>query len=97
MLNVLEHIEDDVDVLIKMRSLLETGGRIVMYVPAVNGLYGKWDRKVGHWRRYSRWRLRQVLEAAGLVEVEMRYMNMLSIPPWWVFSHSDVDRSTAGR
>ena len=46
----------------------------------MHALYGKWDRKVGHWRRYSRWRLRQVLEAAGLREVEMRYMNMLSIP-----------------
>lgn len=96
MLNVLEHIEDDVAALQSLRVLLENEGRVVLYVPALNGLYGKWDRKVGHCRRYAPWRLREVLAAAGLLEVEMRYMNALSIAPWWAFSHSDVERSTAG-
>ena len=45
MLNVLEHIEDDVAVLRMLGSLLEPDGRVVLYVPALNGLYGKWDRE----------------------------------------------------
>ena len=65
MLNVLEHIEDDVAVLRMLGSLLEPDGRVVLYVPALNGLYGKWDRKVGHYRRYAPWRLRAVLDEAG--------------------------------
>jgi 2-polyprenyl-3-methyl-5-hydroxy-6-metoxy-1,4-benzoquinol methylase len=97
LLNVLEHIEDDVAALEMLRGLLVPGGRIVLYVPALNGLYGAWDRKAGHYRRYAPWRMRQVFAAAGLVEVEMRYMNFLSLPPWWLFSHSDVEKSSAGK
>lgn len=96
MLNVLEHIEDDVAALESMARLLEPGGRVVVYVPALNGMYGPWDRKVGHYRRYAPWRMRAVLHEAGLVEVEMRYMNALSLPAWWVRSRTSVDRDLAG-
>jgi SAM-dependent methyltransferase len=95
MLNVLEHIEDDVEILRMLGSLLETDGRIVLYVPALNGLYGKWDRKVGHYRRYAPWRLRAVLDEAGMAPVEIGYMNALSIPAWLAFSNSDVEKSNA--
>jgi SAM-dependent methyltransferase len=97
MLNVLEHIEDDVAILRTLGSLLEPDGRIVLYVPALNGLYGRWDRKVGHYRRYAPWRLRAVLDEAGMAPVEMGYMNALSVPVWWAFSHSDVEKSNAGK
>jgi protein-L-isoaspartate O-methyltransferase len=97
MINVLEHVEDDVAALASLRQLLVPGGRVVLYIPALNGLYGPWDRKVGHYRRYAKWRMRKVLAAAGLVEVDMRYMNALSIPAWWIFSQGNVERSVAGR
>jgi SAM-dependent methyltransferase len=97
MINVLEHVEDDVEALSSLRQLLVPGGRVVLYIPALNALYGPWDRKVGHYRRYAKWRMRQVLAAAGLVEVDMRYMNVLSIPAWWIFSQGNVERSVAGR
>jgi hypothetical protein len=93
MINVLEHIEDDSGVLAGLRPLLSPGGAIVLYVPALNGLYGRWDRKVGHYRRYSRWRLREVANEAGLDVVELRYVNALAIPAWIAFSRTDVDRT----
>jgi 2-polyprenyl-3-methyl-5-hydroxy-6-metoxy-1,4-benzoquinol methylase len=97
MVNVLEHIEDDVAALQSLRGLLSPGGRIVLYVPALNGLYGAYDRKAGHYRRYAPWRMRRVFAAAGLAEVEMRYMNLLTIPAWWIFSRSNLDKGPAGR
>jgi 2-polyprenyl-3-methyl-5-hydroxy-6-metoxy-1,4-benzoquinol methylase len=97
MVNVLEHIEDDVAALESLRGLLVPGGRIVLYVPALNGMYGKFDRRAGHYRRYAPWRMRRVLAAAGLREVRMRYMNFLSIPPWWIFSRGNVEQSPTGR
>jgi 2-polyprenyl-3-methyl-5-hydroxy-6-metoxy-1,4-benzoquinol methylase len=97
MINVLEHIEDDVAALVLLRRLLSPGGRVVLYVPALNGMYGKFDRRAGHYRRYAPWRMRRVLAAAGLREVKMRYMNFLSIPPWWIFSRGNVDRSPTGQ
>ena len=93
MVNVLEHIQDDAGVLSTLPAVLEPGGRIVLYVPALNGLYGQWDRKVGHFRRYSKWRMREIANEAGLDVLELRYVNALAIPAWIAFSRTDVDRT----
>ncbi len=93
MLNVLEHIEDDVGVLSALPTVLRPGGRIVIYVPALNMLYGKMDRKLGHFRRYSRWRFREVAAQAGLQIVTLRYAQALAIPGWLAFSRSNTDRT----
>jgi SAM-dependent methyltransferase len=94
MINVLEHIEDDAGVLDALGGLLTLGGNIIIYVPALNGLYGAWDHKVGHYRRYSRWRLREVGREAGLRPLELRYVNLLAIPAWIAFSRSDIGERT---
>jgi cyclopropane fatty-acyl-phospholipid synthase-like methyltransferase len=86
MINVLEHIEDDAGVLSDMRNLLRDGGNIVIYVPALNGLYGRFDRQVGHYRRYSKWRMREVAVEAGLRVDELMYVNALGMPAWVAFS-----------
>ncbi|WP_196807232.1 class I SAM-dependent methyltransferase [Candidatus Solirubrobacter pratensis] len=91
MVNVLEHIEDDAGALASLRRVVRPGGTIVLYVPALNGLYGVWDRKVGHFRRYSKWRVRGVAREAGLEVQELRYANILAIPAWFVFSRSKVE------
>jgi SAM-dependent methyltransferase len=90
MVNVLEHIPDDVEALRGLSQLLVPGGNIVVYVPALNGLYGPNDEKVGHYRRYSVWRLREVFREAGLDAVELRWVNLLAIPAWAAFSRGDV-------
>ena len=96
MVNVLEHIEDDAGALAALRTVVRPGGTIVLYVPALNGLYGAWDRKVGHFRRYSKWRMRGVAQEAGLEVQELRYANILAIPAWFAFSRSTVE-TTVGR
>ena len=85
-LNVLEHIEDDVDALEHIRTLLEPGGRAILLVPQYEWLYGSYDKVVDHHRRYSRRTLRERLAAAGLAPVRMFNFNALSIPGWWVNS-----------
>jgi SAM-dependent methyltransferase len=95
LVNVLEHIEDDAGILASLRPLLNPGGTVVIYVPALNGLYGPWDRKVGHYRRYSKWRLGAVAREAGLAVNELRYVNILAIPAWFAFSKSNIERTTS--
>jgi SAM-dependent methyltransferase len=98
MVNVLEHIADDVEALRGLSQLLVPGGDVVVYVPALNGLYGALDEKVGHYRRYSVWRLREVFREAGLQPVELRWVNCLAIPAWAAFSRGDVDdRQRSGK
>lgn len=86
LINVLEHIEDDAGTLAALSRFLRPRGTLVIYVPALNGLYGPWDRKVGHFRRYSKWRLRETAAEAGLGVAELRYANLLAIPAWFAFS-----------
>jgi SAM-dependent methyltransferase len=82
--NVLEHIRDDDAFLAQLAARLVPGGTIVIYVPALNGLYTGWDRKVGHYRRYSKKRIAGVVADAGMSVSEVRYMNFLAIPAWMV-------------
>jgi SAM-dependent methyltransferase len=101
MVNVLEHIHDDVGALAGLGRLLNPFGNVVIYVPALNGLYGAWDHHAGHYRRYARWRLREVFEEAGFEPLEIRYVNALAVVPWMVFqgsSGADVgDSDRTGR
>lgn len=72
--NVLEHIENDIKVLKEMRNKLELGGKIAIYVPALTILFSDLDRKVGHYRRYSKSDLVRKVRAAGF-EIENCYYN----------------------
>ena len=51
------------------------------------------DRKLGHYRRYSKWRFKEIAADAGLQIVTLRYVNALAIPAWIAFSHSNTDRT----
>ena len=93
MVNVLEHIADDVEALRGLSRLLVQGGKVIVYVPALNALYGALDHKIGHYRRYSVWRLREVFREAGLEPVELRWVNLLAIPAWAAFGRGDVNDS----
>jgi SAM-dependent methyltransferase len=86
MVNVLEHIYDDAAAVRSLGERLTPGGNCLIYVPALNGLYGRQDRAVGHFRRYSKARLAAVVREAGLRPVSLRYVNALAIPGWVVFS-----------
>jgi len=82
-INVLEHIEDDAKALRNMHCLLNKNGRLVLVVPACDQLYGTLDALVGHYRRYDKKELRRVLNEAGFVVTEQRYMNFLGIFTWF--------------
>lgn len=83
-INVLEHIEDDVTALRAMIAAVRPGGAVVIWVPAHPRLYGEFDRRVGHVRRYRRDQLRHVAQAAGLAIVDLRYVNLVGALGWWL-------------
>jgi SAM-dependent methyltransferase len=96
MINVLEHLRDDVGALSALRGVLHPGGRVVIYVPAMNWLYTGFDSRIGHYRRYAKWRLRAVVKAVGLHVVELRYLNALAIPAWLLLAHSRIADEPGG-
>lgn len=84
MLNVLEHIEDDVGALAAIHRLLVPGGRLLLLVPAERYLYGTLDRSLGHYRRYEPTDLRALLERSDYHIESLRYMNLPGILGWFL-------------
>ena len=76
-LNVLEHIEDDRKAIADLYRCLKPGGRILVYVPAFQILFSQMDDHVGHFRRYRRKPLIQVLRSVGFDVSQGRYVDSL--------------------
>jgi SAM-dependent methyltransferase len=62
---VLEHISDDKEALIKLFELLTPGGFLILSVPAHQSAWGANDDLAGHLRRYEKVELKDKLEEAG--------------------------------
>ncbi len=82
--NVLEHIADDEAELEAVRRTLAPRGRVLIFAPALRWLYGRFDERIGHFRRYTRAELEQKTARAGFAIIESGYMDFLGIAPWWV-------------
>lgn len=67
--DVLEHIEKDRSALARWVSWLKPGGRLLLSVPARMALWTAGDEWAGHFRRYERGGLGQLLRDTGL-EIE---------------------------
>lgn len=79
-LNVLEHIEDDAAAASELMRVLKPGGKAMIYLPALEVLFSSMDKKVGHYRRYSRGSLQQLLQEAGFELEYCRYCDSLGFP-----------------
>ncbi|MGB8296104.1 MAG: methyltransferase domain-containing protein [Polyangia bacterium] len=69
LLDVIEHVQDDVAFLRDVLARLRSGGTAIVSVPAWPWLYGAHDVHLGHCRRYSPAGARNLLSAVG-IEVE---------------------------
>jgi SAM-dependent methyltransferase len=82
-INVLEHIEDDAGALRSLAELVVPGGTIVLWVPGYQQLYGEFDRRVGHVRRYTPATVSDAVLRAGLQVELAKPVNLLGGIAWW--------------
>jgi cyclopropane fatty-acyl-phospholipid synthase-like methyltransferase len=85
--NVLEHIADDAGALRTFKDVIVTGGRVLIFVPAVQAAYGPLDAELGHHRRYSKPTLAKAFSDAGLHLDVLRYTNPIGLLGWMYNSH----------
>src|SRR5919202_3089635 len=93
-INVLEHIEDDVAALRLFREIAQpANGNVLVFVPAVQAVYGPLDAELGHHRRYSKKMLASAFRQSGMDLRVLRYTNPLGLLGWWFNAY--VTKSTA--
>ena len=74
MLDVVEHIEDDLAVMTDLAHRMLAGSSLVLTVPALQWAFSSWDTELGHYRRYSRRAVHELLEHAGFEVENVTYL-----------------------
>ena len=72
-MDVLEHVEDDVELLNSYRSFLPAQTAAIITVPAFGFLWSGHDVFLGHYRRYTLATLRSTIERAGYQVERLHY------------------------
>ena len=80
LLDVLEHIPDDIGALRQIGQCLRPGGRVFITAPALQFFWSWNDDAVGHVRRYSRQQLEEAGRQAGLRPLLSRYFMFFLSP-----------------
>jgi SAM-dependent methyltransferase len=80
--NVLEHLDNPLIALNGFRCVLETGGRVLILVPAHQSFFSATDRALEHRRRYEATDLTDLLVEAGFVVESIREFNRFGVVGW---------------
>jgi 2-polyprenyl-3-methyl-5-hydroxy-6-metoxy-1,4-benzoquinol methylase len=82
-LNVIEHVKGDGMAVANCKKLLKKGGHFIALVPAYQLLYNRFDKELGHHKRYNK-KSMQRLVAPHLSILQCRYFNLAGILGWFV-------------
>jgi SAM-dependent methyltransferase len=83
-INVLEHIGQDREFLTSAAKVVDHGGHLLVFAPAVPAIFGSLDVSFGHHRRYTCGSLREKIETAGWKVVRIAYSNLPGIAAWFL-------------
>jgi glycosyltransferase involved in cell wall biosynthesis len=83
-MNVVEHIENDVEALSNIRRSLDKNGRAIVLVPNGPRLFGSLDKVLGHYRRYTQEQLVKACQDAGFTVEKVLKFNRIGTPGWWL-------------
>ena len=93
--NVLEHLDEPQVAVSEFFKSIRPGGKALILVPAHDWLFSEADTAIGHRTRYTKEKLRNLLDEAGFTVDELREFNRLGVLGWWtnkVLGRTDVGR-----
>lgn len=94
LLDVLEHIENDLGFLRDLAAKMAAGSTLIVTVPALQKLWSQWDVSLGHYRRYDKPMLRSLLANAPLRVREISYLFPEMLPPAFIRARTSATAST---
>lgn len=95
-INVIEHMERDNTFIRNCYSVLNPSGRLVIFAPAFPLLFSKLDKEAGHFRRYYRADIEDLLINNGFKLLYSRYFNFIGFWGWLINKYigSGINSST---
>lgn len=85
LLNVIEHVADDNIAIQNCKFLLKSSGNLVVLAPAYQWLFCRFDKELGHYRRYTAKRMAALLTRQDLDVKHKQYFNFAGISGWLIF------------
>ncbi len=82
--DVIEHLDNDLEILVEIRNLLKPGGKVFITVPAFTSLWSYFDEASHHVRRYSKTQLIDKLQQSGFRSLYISHTMMLLFPMVWL-------------
>ena len=76
-LDVLEHIKDDKIEVFNAYNRLKKKGHLIISVPAFQHLYTDYDKKIGHFRRYSKKEFNNIFSKLKIKKYTMKYFDSI--------------------
>lgn len=80
LMDVIEHIDDDEEFLREGTYYLKNEGLVIINVPALKGLFSKYDTAAGHKRRYNKEMIRKLFTHCQIEAVSIRYWGFTLLP-----------------
>lgn len=100
LINVLEHIKDDLAALNNLANLLKPKGKIIILVPAHKFLFNCIDVEVGHYRRYNLQELKSKISQKKISLYKIFYFNFMPIFAWYligtILKNSSINEKAMG-
>jgi SAM-dependent methyltransferase len=79
MFDVFEHVEAK-STIIEISRVLKPGGWLILTVPAMGWLWSYRDHSAGHWQRFTKRQLKDLMASVSLQPVEVRYYQFFLFP-----------------
>lgn len=80
-LDILEHIENENELLSEIKRVLKPLGYLIIFVPAFPFLWSDLDIRSQHYRRYDLKKLKSILKSSGFNVAHIGYFNYLFFIP----------------
>jgi 2-polyprenyl-3-methyl-5-hydroxy-6-metoxy-1,4-benzoquinol methylase len=77
--HVLEHIEKDREALNKVHEVLLPNGKVLIEVPALPSLFSVHDEMLGHYRRYNKKVLKDIVDTDKYAVTDIWYQDILGV------------------
>src|ERR1041385_7973561 len=80
LMDVIEHVDDDLGFLRVAIEHLKPGGIVVINVPAHMAFYSKYDEVIGHKRRYNRVQIESLFRQMKIEPLSIAYWGLTLLP-----------------